>query len=139
MYKEQIQKRGAGELIASPSQVEKFGIVSDWVAAEATPGSADQPSAATFTRVVVSDLKPDILQQFQDEAAKNVCRHLAHLYHYYLHGPDGNVRQGMFPIPCMSACKVSMLPVQMSICMCLMGQWRLNKVSVCSNQGCREF
>jgi hypothetical protein len=45
----------------------------------------------SFTRVVIGDLKPDVLAQLQDEAgAQALLRDLAHLYHYYLHGARGN-------------------------------------------------
>ena len=96
VYKEQIQKRLPGELPTAPSPTFDFAVLADWAAAEVGTGSNDADGGAdsTFTRVVVSDLKADILQQFKDDAAQNVCRQLAHLYHYYLHGPDGNTRTG---------------------------------------------
>lgn len=41
--------------------------------------------------MVVGDLKPDVLGALADEeAALRVLRDLAHLYHYYIHGPKGN-------------------------------------------------
>ena len=44
-----------------------------------------------FTRVVVGDLKPDVLAALGDDSsALGVLRDLAHLYHYYTHGPKGN-------------------------------------------------
>lgn len=36
-------------------------------------------------------MQADTLAQIRDkEAGASVCRDLAHLYHYYLHGPAGN-------------------------------------------------
>lgn len=62
-----------------------FSIADDWV---------NEEREDTFTRVTVSDVKPEILEQFQGEEAEHVCRQLAHLYHYYLHGPSGNTGAG---------------------------------------------
>lgn len=48
-------------------------------------------AAAGFTRVVIGQLKPDILRQIAEDArGQKLCRALAHLYHYYLHGEEGN-------------------------------------------------
>jgi structural maintenance of chromosomes flexible hinge domain-containing protein 1 len=44
----------------------------------------------SFTRVVVGDLKPDVLSQLAEDGGLGVLRDLAHLYHYYIHGPAGN-------------------------------------------------
>lgn len=55
------------------------------------PQAGAAGAAASFTRVVVGDLKPDVLAALADEdAALGVLRDLAHLYHYYTHGPKGN-------------------------------------------------
>ena len=41
--------------------------------------------------MIIGDLKPDVLEQLQDETgAQGLLRDLAHLYHYYLHGAEGN-------------------------------------------------
>jgi hypothetical protein len=40
--------------------------------------------------VVVGDLKPETLAALVDDGALSVLRDLAHLYHYYIHGPTGN-------------------------------------------------
>jgi hypothetical protein len=62
-----------------------FGVARDWVRAECGAGEE------AFTRVVIGDLKPDVLQQLAaDEAGGHLCSELAHLYHYYLHGEGGN-------------------------------------------------
>jgi len=54
-------------------------------------------ATASFTRVVVADLKPEVLAQLvqapsgsESGGAGSICCDLAHLYHYYLHGADGN-------------------------------------------------
>jgi len=49
------------------------------------------PPTPSFTRVVVGDLKSEVLAALADEdGALSVLRDLAHLYHYYIHGPKGN-------------------------------------------------
>ena len=59
--------------------------------------------AASFTRVVIGQLKPDILRQVAEDArGQKLCRALAHLYHYYLHGQEGHQdgeasQPGMYP------------------------------------------
>ena len=92
VYKETISKRMPGR----PQGVVDtgFAIAADWLQEE-----RDE----TFTRVTVSDVKPDILEQFQGEEAEHVCRQLAHLYHYYLHGPSGNAGAGQQLPPVASA------------------------------------
>jgi hypothetical protein len=45
----------------------------------------------SFTRVLVYDLKGEVLDQLCDEdRGASILRDLAHLYHYYLHGERGN-------------------------------------------------
>jgi hypothetical protein len=90
VYKERIHKRMPG-MPTCTTQETPFAVLTDWVAAEAGGAAV---GASTFTRVIVSDLKADILKQLRDEAARNVCRQLAHLYHYYLHGAEGNTQDG---------------------------------------------
>jgi hypothetical protein len=52
------------------------------------PGSTDSSS---FTRVLVYDLKDEVLEQLSDDdRGATILRDLAHLYHYYLHGENGN-------------------------------------------------
>eukprot|EP00892_Ulva_mutabilis_P012666 jgi/Ulvmu1/9772/UM056_0012.1 len=83
VYRETITKRMPAK---APVMVEpENGLSADWIRRECED---------TFTRVTVADIKPDILEQFQGEEAENVCRQLAHLYHYYLHGPLGNPGAG---------------------------------------------
>lgn len=57
--------------------------------------SADEPdgndSISSFNRVLVYDLKDEVLEQLSDEdRGATILRDLAHLYHYYLHGEKGN-------------------------------------------------
>lgn len=48
-----------------------------------------QASCPSFTRVTITDLKEEVMEQIANkEAAESVCKDLAHLYHYYLHGPE---------------------------------------------------
>ena len=64
---------------------------SSQLVAESPQASQAQAPGSSFTRVVVADLKPEVLQQISDaDRYATVCRDLAHLYHYYLHGEHGN-------------------------------------------------
>lgn len=82
----------------------QFPVAQEWVASEQHPSPSQgervadsqqahpSPQGHSFTRVVVADLKPEVLQQITDvDRYEQVCRDLAHLYHYYLHGQHGNV------------------------------------------------
>jgi hypothetical protein len=54
-------------------------------------GSNSNSSNGSFTRVLVYDLKDEVLEQLSDEdRGATILRDLAHLYHYYLHGEKGN-------------------------------------------------
>lgn len=62
-----------------------FAVTHQWVAEEA-PGQAALGSgtgssgSGSFTRVVVGDLKPDVLSQIMDdEEGAVICQELAHL------------------------------------------------------------
>lgn len=46
--------------------------------------------AESFTRVLIGDLRPEVLAQLQEEGPTQLLKDLAHLYHYYLHGAKGN-------------------------------------------------
>lgn len=83
---------GAAAGQGGPADVEEgFRPASGWLAEEAAPSEPGAPRGASFTRVVVGDLKPDVLGALADpEGALGVLRDLAHLYHYYIHGPGGN-------------------------------------------------
>ena len=82
----------------------QFPVAQEWVASEQQqfPSQGERiadsqqthPSfeGPSFTRVIVADLKPEVLQQITDtDRYEQVCRDLAHLYHYYLHGQYGNI------------------------------------------------
>jgi hypothetical protein len=67
---------------------------------EATQGDAARAAAApadprrSFTRVLMSDLAPAVFDALAAEGgAASVCRELAHIYHYYVHGEGGNNRE----------------------------------------------
>ncbi len=91
--------------IHSSPQEAAFPITRIWVAAErdapppttaaATSSTALAPPPSvppsSFTRVTITDLRPEVLDLVRDsDCGASVCRDLAHLYHYYLHGPQGN-------------------------------------------------
>ena len=78
-----------GEATAAESQ----SMLQQWIQEEATTDSHSGESDS-FTRVTVSNLKTDILKQFTVEEGANVCRQLAHMYHYYLHGAKGRTAEG---------------------------------------------
>ncbi len=47
--------------------------------------------ALSFTRVIIGELKPSSLAVvLQEEKGQELCRELAHVYHYYIHGEHGN-------------------------------------------------
>ena len=104
VYRERIHKRLPGAPSVLQPKAAAPDIVGAWAAEETGAGGDGQP---TFTRVVISDLKADILQQIRGEASENVCRQLAHLYHYYLHGPDGNVPTGASAATPPHACQTN--------------------------------
>lgn len=91
VYKEQILKRPLGDTSAAGSQ----SIMQKWIEAESATDPDTGGSSESFTRVTVSNLKADILKQFTAEEGGNICRQLAHMYHYYLHGANGNTTAGV--------------------------------------------
>ena len=88
----------ASTLSATEAQ---FPAAHEWVASEQSPSptpgervadSQHVPQGHSFTRVIIADLKPEVLDQIADaDRYEQVCRDLAHLYHYYLHGEHGNI------------------------------------------------
>lgn len=104
VYEEDLVHRMPGDATTLSPIETQFPVAQQWVAAEQQhPLSQEErvadsqqthPSAEchSFTRVIVADLKPEVLQQITDtDRYEQVCRDLAHLYHYYLHGQYGNV------------------------------------------------
>lgn len=105
VYKERIHKRMVGDATAAESQ----SMLQQWIQEEATTDSHSGESDS-FTRVTISNLKPGILKQFTVEEGANVCRQLAHMYHYYLHGAKGRTAEGA------GMCIFSVLFVCFTIC-----------------------
>ncbi|KAL0055143.1 hypothetical protein WJX82_007626 [Trebouxia sp. C0006] len=105
VYEEDLVHRLPGDASTLSPTEGMFPAAHDWVAGELqqTPAQAADrvadsqqlqaaPSDHSFTRVVIADLKPEVLQQIADsDKYEQVCRDLAHLYHYYLHGEYGNI------------------------------------------------
>lgn len=96
VYEEEMIHRNPGD-DSTLSVVESgFAMPRQWVSSETqnTGEGHDRPadaSGGSFTRVLVCDLKSHILDQVCDETqGQYICRELAHLYHYYLHGEHGN-------------------------------------------------
>ncbi|GLC56261.1 hypothetical protein PLESTB_001085700 [Pleodorina starrii] len=84
VYEEDLVHREPGDESTLSQEESAFGVPRAWLAEEASAGS--------FTRVTIADLRPDVLSLVRDsDSGAMVCRDLAHLYHYYLHGPAGNV------------------------------------------------
>ena len=103
VYQEDLVHRLPGDPSTLSAAEAQFAAPQQWVADE-TQQPSIQPSdnvadsqqsgsaGLSFTRVVIADLKPEVLQQIADPAKyEQVCRDLAHLYHYYLHGEHGNL------------------------------------------------
>ena len=45
---------------------------------------------ASFTRLTISELKEEIADQIKDKySCEQICRELAHIYHFYIHGSKG--------------------------------------------------
>lgn len=96
--------RMPGDVSTLSSIETQFPVAHTWVANE-QPHSPSQrhrvadsqqalpsPEGHSFTRVIIADLKPEVLSQIADATRyEQVCRDLAHLYHYYLHGHHGNL------------------------------------------------
>jgi hypothetical protein len=58
---------------------------------EEDAGLGSRCNSSSFTRVLVYDLKDEVLEQLSDgDRGATILRDLAHLYHYYLHGEQGN-------------------------------------------------
>lgn len=108
VYEGNLVHRAPGDASTLSLIEQQFPSSADWVASELQhrPQPAEsssqhvadsqhntqaQTQGHSFTRVVIADLKPEVLQQISDSARyETVCRDLAHLYHYYLHGEHGN-------------------------------------------------
>ncbi len=105
VYEEDLVHRLPGDASTLSPTEAMFKAAHEWVAGELqqpTAQAADRvadsqqlqaaPADHSFTRVVIADLKPEVLQQIADsDKYEQVCRDLAHLYHYYLHGEYGNI------------------------------------------------
>ena len=89
VYEEDMVHRNPGDESTLSRMEVPFTAARGWLREEVQPESCGASGA--FTRVVIGDLKPDILQQLaEDVGGAQICRELAHLYHYYLHGEAGN-------------------------------------------------
>ena len=104
MYEEDLVHRMPGDASTLSPIEAQFPVAQQWVAAERQQSPSQEeriadsqqafpsPESHSFTRVVVAELKPEVLQQITDiDRYEQVCRDLAHLYHYYLHGQYGNI------------------------------------------------
>ncbi|EFJ52379.1 hypothetical protein VOLCADRAFT_86759 [Volvox carteri f. nagariensis] len=84
VYEEDLIHREPGDASTVSQEESQFAVSRSWL--------AEEPAATSFTRVTIGDLRADVLSLVRDsESGAMVCRDLAHLYHYYLHGPSGNV------------------------------------------------
>lgn len=88
VYEEEMIHRNPGDESTLSKIEAPFHSAANWVREELqNDGGKDEG----FTRVIIGDLKPAILQQLaNDVGGAQICRELAHVYHYYLHGEDGN-------------------------------------------------
>uniref|UniRef100_A0A1D2ABE5 SMCHD1 ribosomal S5 domain-containing protein n=1 Tax=Auxenochlorella protothecoides TaxID=3075 RepID=A0A1D2ABE5_AUXPR len=86
VYETVMIHRRPGDALTQAPWEQAFPITQQWVGEEAT-GS----EASGFTRVLLGGLKPEVLHQMLEEGADSrICRELAHLYHFYIHGEGGN-------------------------------------------------
>ena len=96
VYAEDLVHRSPGDastLAAVESGFEP--LATSWVEIEAMADSAEDVAGKSFTRVLIGQVKPNILRQIADQwAMKQLRRDLGHLYHYYLHGPQGSRSHG---------------------------------------------
>lgn len=86
VYEADMVHRAPGNPSTLTSTEEVFADMHGRVAAEQAV-----PRDQGFTRVLLSDVKPEIAEQLaQDAEGRELCREFAHAYHYYIHGPGGN-------------------------------------------------
>lgn len=90
VYEEDMVHRNPGDVGTLSKMESPFNAAAtNWIQGEVMQPVEGQNEA--FTRVIIGDLKADILQQLADDAGgAQICRELAHVYHYYLHGEAGN-------------------------------------------------
>ena len=93
VYSADLASRDAGDATAAAAALPPgaalepafAGLEASWLAAEG--------AAPHWTRVTVARLKPDVLAALAaDKGCRQLARTLAHLYHYYVHGPAGRAR-----------------------------------------------
>lgn len=91
VYEEDMVHRNPGDTSTLGTMEARFPVTHSWVHEEVKLNAAGPTSG--FTRVMIGDLKPQILRQLaDDQGGAKICTELAHLYHYYIHGQDGNNR-----------------------------------------------
>ena len=92
VYAEDLVHRSPGDASTlTPIETAFEPLAQSWVAAETDTGAAEGAGGSSFTRVMIGQVKPNILRQIADEPGmQQLCRDLSHLYHYYLHGPQGS-------------------------------------------------
>ncbi|GLI61005.1 hypothetical protein VaNZ11_003267, partial [Volvox africanus] len=87
VYEEDLVHREPGDDSTLTQEEAQFALPRVWL--------AEEPTSTSFTRVTIANLRADVLDIVRDsESGAVVCRDLAHLYHYYLHGPAGNLDNG---------------------------------------------
>jgi len=89
VYEGDMVHRNPGDASTVASMEQPFTAAKKWVLDETQSGNSGTESS--FTRVIIGNLKMEILEQLSDDIqGTHLCRELAHLYHYYLHGDRGN-------------------------------------------------
>lgn len=79
VYVEDMIHRNPGDASTLAPMEQPFAIAHQWVAEEAS-GEGRGLDSSSFTRVVVGDLKPDVLAQIMDDVeGAIICQELAHL------------------------------------------------------------
>ena len=80
-YEADLVHRSPGDASTLSAEEKRFGPILQAVDGEKTR------SKASFTRLTVSELKGDIVKQIKDKySCEQICRELAHIYHFYVHG-----------------------------------------------------
>ena len=146
-YEADLMHRGLGDTSTLSEREAAFPQVLGAVRGECgSAADADRPTMAStqsgsrrsFTRLLVSDLKPDVVAQVQSqESCQQICSELAHIYHFYLHGTEGfstalnEARDGTES----QACKLCKLPDGSALPNITLESYRDNR-RLCSIQLC---
>ena len=93
VYSADLASRDAGDATAAAAALPPGAALEPAFAGLEASWLATEGAAPHWTRVTVARLKPDVLAALAaDKGCRQLARTLAHLYHYYVHGPAGRAR-----------------------------------------------